>query len=167
MGCAYGGMKPSRDFNAPGKVGMEDWGDYSSGSVQQSESLVAEDVSRYRAVKGNLVAWQNAIALGVHIYEATRAWPNEETYGLTSQIRRAAVSVAANIAEGQGRNGDREFLHHLSIANGSLREVDTFSIIAHRAGLLSVRDYDHMTLVCGDAGRPLRGLIKHLKERGS
>jgi four helix bundle protein len=72
-----------------------------------------------------LIVWQRAMDMVVAIYQLTRSWPKEELYGLTSQIRRAAVSVPSNIAEGQGRGVVNEFCHHLRIAQGSLQEVDT------------------------------------------
>jgi len=72
-----------------------------------------------------LLVWQKAKALVVHVYKATQQFPKTETYGLTSQIRRAAVSVASNIAEGQGRLTPGEFLHFLGQARGSLLELDT------------------------------------------
>src|SRR5688572_15052066 len=80
----------------------------------------------------DLVAWQRAMELVDAVYATTSRWPSEERFGLTSQIRRAAVSVPANIAEGQGRNGRGEFTHHLGIAHGSLCEVETMIRIATR-----------------------------------
>jgi len=80
----------------------------------------------------DLLVWQKAKALAVRIYESTEQFPKAETYGLTSQIRRAAVSVPSNIAEGQGRLTPGEFLHFLGQARGSLLELDTQ--IGHRAG---------------------------------
>jgi four helix bundle protein len=72
-----------------------------------------------------LIVWQKAKALTVHVYKATEPFPKTETYGLISQIRRAAVSVTSNIAEGQGRLTTGEFLHFLGQASGSLLELDT------------------------------------------
>src|SRR6476619_3552207 len=80
----------------------------------------------------DLVAWQRAMDLTERVYRLTSTWPKGEVFGLTSQIRRAASSVPANIAEGQGRNGPKEFLHFLGIANGSMREVETYLILAFR-----------------------------------
>jgi four helix bundle protein len=77
-----------------------------------------------------LLVWQKAKALAVQIYKATEPFPRSEIYGLTSQIRRAAVSVASNIAEGQGRLTRGEFLHFLGQARGSLLELDTQIAIA-------------------------------------
>ena len=70
-----------------------------------------------------LIAWQKAMDLVTLIYNVTQDWPKTEIYGLTNQIRRAAVSIPSNIAEGQGRAAMKEFAHHLSIARGSLLEV--------------------------------------------
>src|SRR6476659_1156091 len=84
----------------------------------------------------DLVAWQKAMDLVELVYGATRGFPREEVYGLTSQVRRAAVSVPSNIAEGQGRASTKEFLHHLSIARGSLFEVETQVLVAQRLGYL-------------------------------
>ncbi len=73
----------------------------------------------------DLIVWQKAIAMVTDIYRATQNFPRQETYGLTSQIRRSAVSVASNIAEGQGRLSRREFRQFLGVARGSLVEMET------------------------------------------
>ena len=80
----------------------------------------------------DLRVWQTAIELGIRCYESSRIFPREERYGLTAQLRSAAVSVAANIAEGNGRMTRGEYLHSLSTARGSLREVDTHLEFAYR-----------------------------------
>jgi four helix bundle protein len=80
----------------------------------------------------DLVAWQQAMDLVELIYKATAKFPREEIYGLTAQVRRAAVSVASNIAEGQGRNSPKEFIYFLGMARGSLTEVETQVLIAGR-----------------------------------
>jgi four helix bundle protein len=84
----------------------------------------------------SLKAWQRAIELVERVYAETRAFPQEELFGLTSQMRRAAVSVPANIAEGAARSGSRELLRFLSIAEASLSELDTHVGIALRLGYL-------------------------------
>ncbi len=81
-----------------------------------------------------LIAWQKAMDPVEQVYSASRDFPREEIYGLTSQIRRAAVSIPSNVAEGQSRTSTREFMHHLSIARGSLSEVETQIIVAQRLG---------------------------------
>jgi len=83
-----------------------------------------------------LEVWQKAVALTVDLYQMTRSFPPQEQYGLTTQIRRAAVSVAANIAEGWGRGSTREYIHFLRIARGSLMELETHLIISHHLGYL-------------------------------
>ena len=97
------------------------------------------------------------------IYRVIAAWPQSEMYGLTNQVRRAAVSIPANIAEGQGRTGVREFLHHLSIANGSLREVETLLLIAKRLQYLTGADCDAVMEQANQTGRLLLGLIRSLR----
>ncbi len=86
-----------------------------------------------------LDAWGKSVDLVVEVYKATERFPKEEKYSLTSQIRRAAVSVPANIAEGAGRYSQKEFAHFLSNAQGSASELETELIIAHRLGYLSER----------------------------
>ena len=84
-----------------------------------------------------LEVWQVAMDLAEQCYLATRSFPREELFGMTRQIRRAAASIPANIAEGQGRQHTKEFLNHLSIARGSLKELETHLILSHRVGLLA------------------------------
>ena len=83
-----------------------------------------------------LLAWQKAIALVTVIYEATSRFPSQEAFGITSQMRRSSVSVAANIAEGAARNSKREFAHFLGIARGSLSELETYIVIGRNLGYL-------------------------------
>ena len=83
-----------------------------------------------------LKVWQKSVDLAVKIYEATKEFPHEEIYGLTSQIRRRAVSIPSNIAEGAGRNPKKDFNNFLGISNGSSCELDTQLIIANRVSFL-------------------------------
>ena len=85
----------------------------------------------------SLMAWQEAVSLVDAIYEITNDFPVDERFGLTSQLRRAAVSVPANIAEGFARSGTRELLHFLSISSGSLSELDTLIEVSHRQKLIT------------------------------
>jgi len=89
-----------------------------------------------------LLVWQKAKALAVHIYRSTEQFPRNETYGLTSQLRRAAVSVVSNIAEGQGRLTRGEFLNFLGQARGSLLELDTQLAIALDLAYLNASQYN-------------------------
>lgn len=83
----------------------------------------------------DLIAWQKAIALVESVYTATQSFPAEERFGLSSQLRRAVVSIPSNIAEGQGRHTSKEFIQFLSVAHGSLREVETQIIITQRLAI--------------------------------
>ena len=89
------------------------------------------------AAHRDLAAWREAVALVVAIYRQTASFPKEETYGLTSQIRRAAVSIPSNIAEGAGRNSSRELLQFLGITCGSLAELDTQLELAVQLGYIN------------------------------
>ena len=109
--------------------------------------------------------WQAALALTVQCYQATKAYPNNETYGLTSQIRRASVSVAANIAEGHGRDGTAHFVQFLRIAQGSLKELETHLIISERVGLLAKSEEMTLLASCDEIGRMLRSLIRTLQDK--
>ena len=115
-------------------------------------------VKNYR----ELIAWQRAMDLVEEIYKSTRDFPREEIYALTGQIRRAAVSIPSNVAEGQGRRSTNEFLHHLSIAYGSLREVETQILIAHRLQYLTGAKTERLMDVAGEVGRLLNGLMASL-----
>jgi four helix bundle protein len=109
-----------------------------------------------------LIAWQKAMDLVQAIYGATSHFPKEEIYGLTSQIRRAAISVPSNIAEGQGRKSTREFQHHLSIAYGSLMEVETQVLIAERLNYLNRVQAQSLIDCTSEVGRVINGLFNSL-----
>lgn len=109
-----------------------------------------------------LISWQRAMDLVEDVYRASRDFPREEIYALTSQIRRAAVSVPSNIAEGQGRRSTSDFLRHLSIAYGSLREVETQILISRRLKYISQAKLDEVMSRAGEVGRLLNGLMASL-----
>jgi four helix bundle protein len=111
----------------------------------------------------NLIAWQKAVAMVSDIYRATQSFPRHETYGLTSQIRRSAVSAASNIAEGQGRLSKREFHHFLGIARGSLIEMETQMVIAENLGYLSKAEATQLADASGEVSRLLHGLMQALR----
>ncbi len=116
----------------------------------------------------DLIAWQKAMGLVVAVYEVTKSWPREEQFGgLTSQVRKAAVTVPSNIAEGHGRTGPREFSHHLSIAYGSLCEVETQLVIAERLQYLDTTVTETLMASVADVRRLLRGLLRSLRDSGS
>ncbi len=112
----------------------------------------------------NLRAFQLADELALLVYRETVGFPREELFGLTAQIRRAAVSVASNIAEGCGRSSDADFLRFLDMANGSLRELQYQISLAHRLGYLaqqtSIVSEDSILFECG---RVLHGLIRSIR----
>lgn len=112
----------------------------------------------------DLLAWQEAMNLVDQIYKLTRGFPKEEIYGLTSQIRRAAVSVPSNIAEGQGRNSHPEFRKFLAIAHGSLREVETQVMIAMRQDYLTEEVEQELLALAGKTGRLLQGLLNKFSQ---
>lgn len=87
----------------------------------------------------NLKIWTKAIDLATEVYEITAGFPNEEKYGLISQIRRCAVSISSNIAEGAGRTSKREFAHFLSISNGSAYELQTQLIISNKLNFVELK----------------------------
>jgi four helix bundle protein len=110
-----------------------------------------------------LDVWKRSIELVVKIYEATEVLPTHERYGLTSQIRRAAVSIPANIAEGAARQTSKEFAHFLSIAQGSGSELETELLIAERLGYLGSRGYTEMRDELDSIGRMLVGLTRNVR----
>ncbi|MCI0356403.1 MAG: four helix bundle protein [Acidobacteria bacterium] len=115
----------------------------------------------------DLVAWQRAMALVVQIYRATQAFPTEERYGLTSQLRRAAVSIPSNIAEGKGRYSSGDTIHFMVQARGSLLEVETQVLIARTLGYLSDQDAEGLLQQTAELGRILNGLISAFRKRAS
>jgi four helix bundle protein len=117
-------------------------------------------LSSYR----KLDVWQRAMDLVVECYNASKKFPREERYGLTSQLQRAAVSVPANISEGQGREHRKEFLHHLSIAHGSLAELETHLQIAERLNYLNSEEVQGLLTRSEEIGRMINGLRKSLRQ---
>ncbi|HEY7090856.1 MAG TPA: four helix bundle protein [Tepidisphaeraceae bacterium] len=106
----------------------------------------------------DLIAWQKSMDLVEDVYRLTQVFPREELYGLTSQLRRAAVSIPSNIAEGQGRGVGAEFAHHLRIANGSRQEVETQILIGVRLGFVGADEAEVVLQRCYEAGRINCGL---------
>jgi four helix bundle protein len=121
------------------------------------------NVKTYR----DLVAWQKGIDLCELVYRASAAFPRREIYGLTSQIRRAAVSVPSNIAEGAGRITKGEFVQSIGHARGSLLEIETQLIVAQRLGYLDAKETDALLTVTNEVGKLSNGLIRSLKQNPS
>ena len=107
----------------------------------------------------DLVAWKKAMELVTEVYRATERFPKEEIYGLTSQLRRAAVSIPCNIAEGQGRLTKGEFQQFLGYARGSLLEMETQVVIAGNLGYLQENQMSGLLELSAEVGRILNGLL--------
>ena len=112
----------------------------------------------------DLRVWQDAMKLTAEIYEATVSFPRHEVYGLAQQIRRAAVSIPSNIAEGKGHKSNKEFCHFLFHARGSLLEVETQLMIAQELGYLPSDDGRRLAAIAEKVGRALSGLINSLEQ---
>jgi four helix bundle protein len=113
----------------------------------------------------DLVAWQKAMNLVTEIYRVSHKFPREEIFALTNQLRRAAVSVPSNIAEGQGRSSRKEFIYFLGNAKGSISEVETQIIIARNLGYIGEDDLNALLNLAAEVGRILNGLLASLKEK--
>jgi four helix bundle protein len=113
----------------------------------------------------DLLIWSAAVDLAVRCYEITKSYPQSESYGMTSQIRRASTSIAANIAEGYGRDGPGQFVQFLRIAQGSLKELETHLIISERIGLVSGSEAEPLMKQCDELGRMLRAFIRTAQKK--
>ncbi len=118
-------------------------------------------IGSYRDLK----VWQKSMDMTVRTYEVTRGFPSEERYGLTSQMRRAAASVPANIAEGRERRSTGEFLQFLGIARGSLAELETFLTLSGRLGLLQSEPGNSLLGECAEINRMLESMMRALKRK--
>ncbi|MBR3071067.1 four helix bundle protein [Fibrobacter sp.] len=110
----------------------------------------------------DLVVWQQAMDVAVETYRLTSSFPKEEIFGLTSQMRRAAVSIASNIAEGEGRKSKNEFSHFLGIALGSKSELETQLILSERVNLLKTTDTEPIKKSLDDIGKMLTALRRKI-----
>lgn len=110
----------------------------------------------------DLVVWQEAMDLVTLVYRVTACFPKDETYGLRSQMRKAAVSIPSNIAEGQGRRTKREFRNFLAIAHGSLRELETQILIGQRLNYLDEQQTDEVLALAERIGRRTNALYNSL-----
>ena len=119
---------------------------------------MGSQVNSYR----DLIAWQKAFALGVLAYRLTEPFPDRERFGLTVQIRRSAISVASNIAEGYGRGSTLDYVRFLKVARGSLYELDTQMLFGVELGYLEKDSYDQIKELLDETERVLAGLIRSL-----
>ena len=115
----------------------------------------------------DLVVWQKAMDLVTATYRATKNFPKEELFGLTSQARRAAVSIPSNIAEGQGRLSEKEFRYFLGSARGSLMELETQLQVAENLGYLQHDELTGLLQACAEVGKVLNGLLASVSRQGS
>jgi four helix bundle protein len=120
-------------------------------------------VRSYRDLK----VWHKAMDLAVESYRLSKLLPRDEVYGLVGQIRRAAVSLPANIAEGHGRDHLGDYLHHLSVVNGSLMELETHLLIAKRLGYFTEDPLESVFKLTSEVGRMLSGLKRGLRNVNS
>jgi len=123
--------------------------------------LDGADIKSYR----DLLVWQRSVDLAVLCYALTHGFPKDELFGMTSQIRRAATSIAANIAEGHGRENSGSFVQFLRIAQGSLKETETHLLLAERVGLAKPSDIRPAVEKCDEIGRMLRALIRAIQDK--
>ena len=107
------------------------------------------------------------MSIAERAYLLTAGFPKDEVYGMTSQIRRAAVSIAANIAEGHGRENSGSFIQFMRVSQGSLKELETHLLLAVRVRLVSVEEVEPMLQQCDELGRMLRSLIRSIQRRQS
>lgn len=112
----------------------------------------------------NIKAWQYADDLVVLVYSKTKSFPKEELYGITSQLRRAAVSAPTNIAEGASREHKKEYLHFLNIASGSIAEAEYLLHLSRRIGYFRDDEYMEVEELRKQAAKTLHGLIKSVKK---
>ncbi len=112
-----------------------------------------------------LILWQKSIAFCLEVYKLTEQFPKNETYGLTSQLKRAVTSISLNIAEGAGRNYTKEFIQFLGIVNGSIAETDTLLELALQLNFLSITDFEKLQNMLNEISALNNGLIKKLKSQ--
>ena len=113
----------------------------------------------------DLTVWQKAMEMVERCYQLTRAFPSQEMYGMISQIRRAAVSIPANIAEGWGREGTQEFVQFLRIAQGSVKELETLLLLSLRVQLVKAPEINPILEMLSEVSRMLHSLIGSLRRK--
>lgn len=145
---------------ADSELGVENRGS-ETGPYAASYSPRKGVIHSYR----DLLVWTESMNLAQMCYEITKAFPREEVYGMTSQVRRAAASVPANIAEGYGRENPGEFVRFLRIAQGSLKELETHLILASRVKLTTHEETARLLKECEKIGKMLQGLIRSSRKK--
>jgi four helix bundle protein len=113
----------------------------------------------------DLIVWQKAMALAALCYAKTRSFPRSEAFGLTTQIRRAAASIPANIAEGNGRENTGSYIQFLRISQGSLKELETHVLLSQTVELMKAPDAEQILGLTEEVGKLLRSLIRALQDK--
>ena len=111
----------------------------------------------------NLAVWQHAMNITVSVYSTIKILPDFERYGLSDQIRRSAISIPSNIAEGQARDSAKEFIHFLSISRGSIAELQTQLILCAKIGYISEKQINPILLEINELDKMICGLMRYLK----
>jgi four helix bundle protein len=119
-------------------------------------------INSYRDLK----VWQTAMEIAECAYALTREFPKSELYGLTNQIRRASVSIAANIAEGYGRDSTGNFVNFLRVSQGSIKELETHLLLSARVGLVDPEQAEPLLGKCDELGKMMRAYIRSLQRSG-
>ena len=131
--------------------------------ISDQDIAPSSKIETYR----DLIAWQKAMDLVEVVYEATDGFPKAEVYGLVSQMRRSAVSIPSNLAEGFGRNSDGSFLQFCRISQGSLRELETQIILSGRLGYMDPKVVNELLGRANEIGKILYGLMRSIERRKS
>ncbi|MGC2619567.1 MAG: four helix bundle protein, partial [Acidobacteriaceae bacterium] len=128
-------------------------------AYRRTSALMEQQTEKFQC---KLIVWERAVEMCVAVYTLTRAFPREEIYGLTSQMRRASVSIASNIAEGYGRTSKEQYRHFLGIAQGSYLELQTQLVIANRLSLTSDAASRNAKGLALEVGKMLAAMIRKL-----
>ena len=133
--------------------------------ILRSSSLFFFIFFKFMKPHQKLEVWKKGIEFTVRVYSVTENFPKHELFGITSQLRRASVSIPNNIAEGAGRNTSKEFLHFLFISRGSLSEIDTLLIIVRKLKYISIEIYNDLNRLLDYISKLLSGLINSVKAK--
>jgi len=112
-----------------------------------------------------LTVWQKSVDFIIHVYDLTKKFPKSEMYSLTTQLRRASISIASNIAEGAARKSPKEFLQFLAIARGSISEIDTHLEIVGRLGYVFPKQIENLDIELTELDRMLSGLMNNIRKK--
>jgi four helix bundle protein len=150
-------------------MGRQARGIWPFGACDGATMLITAELSMAGEIRGHrdIIAWQKAFALGLDVYRLARTLPKEELFGLGSQLRRGAVAVASNIAEGYGRGSTLDYLRFLKIARGCLYELDTQLLFAVELNYTDNETHASLQAQLNECGRILAGLIRSIEKAAS